>query len=61
MFSSFLMIGRSSRGVNAASEKVLNREGKFEVSQCESKTTESSWVQMDATRNFLREKMEKPK
>ena len=55
-FLLIVMIGQSLGGINAASENVQNREKKITVSQGESETMESSWVQVNDKRNFQKEK-----
>ena len=45
-FFLMMMIGQSLGEVHAALDNAKNRENNMEVSQCESKTTVSSWVQM---------------
>ena len=51
-FFLILMTGQRLAGGNAASENAQNREGKMKVSQGESKTMESSWVQMSEKKKF---------
>ena len=42
-------------------QNAQNGEKNMEVSQCESKTMESSWVQMNDKRNFQERRKEKQK